>query len=574
MEMIQIAWIWVFTSIIFFAIGYSLKNIVTESSQIDLFDDFWIGWGAVIFLLILANFFIPIDKNFFFLIAYLGAFCLSIHIKKIYLFLKNYISTQKFQIFIFISAIFLVAYGTMAEKLPYDAGLYHMQSVKWASTYPVIPGLGNLHGRLAFNSSYFLYFAFFSFSPITYYKLGSGLILAVILSKAMCSFLKVLRNSTSKISFDEIMWCLFICPLLYQAYRFSATTSPDLPIFLIGIIIAINLSKLIFRDLNTDETLNTLFIIILLSTIGITIKLSSIVLGAACIFLATLIVFFPNLVLNSEISSENLNKTALNKKFKNYLLIYLVCFLIGTAYMVRGLILSGYPLYPSTFTFLKADWQIPYQKVVDMAGHVKSWAQLQQLGKITGWYWLIPWGNRMLHNVFNRFDLIFPVLITAVTTIIFLFRSYTPSDKRKLDLLVLPSLLNVIFWFIQAPEPRFAGSTFFIIAIALVSFFIFNSLVHKQRIYTAVINFCWMIFLLSTLTTMTKELMQGEKDFRLTQKSVIKQEMTNSGLTIFLPLDGYHNEQCWDAPLPCTPNFNKDLHLRDKNNILKGFSVL
>ncbi|RFP64800.1 hypothetical protein D0N36_12235 [Hymenobacter lapidiphilus] len=43
-----------------------------------------------------------------------------------------------------------------------DTGLYHAQTVQWLQTYPVVPGLGNLHGRLAFNSHLHLLTAFFS----------------------------------------------------------------------------------------------------------------------------------------------------------------------------------------------------------------------------------------------------------------------------------------------------------------------------------------------------------------------------------------------------------------------------
>ncbi|MDJ0364398.1 hypothetical protein QMK33_04485 [Hymenobacter sp. H14-R3] len=43
-----------------------------------------------------------------------------------------------------------------------DAALYHAQFVQWLHHYPVVPGLGNLQGRLAFNSHAHLLTAFFS----------------------------------------------------------------------------------------------------------------------------------------------------------------------------------------------------------------------------------------------------------------------------------------------------------------------------------------------------------------------------------------------------------------------------
>ncbi|MGV2435393.1 MAG UNVERIFIED_CONTAM: hypothetical protein LVT10_11320 [Anaerolineae bacterium] len=41
----------------------------------------------------------------------------------------------------------------------YDAGLYQIQSVMWSNQFPIVRGLGNLHGRLAFNNSFHLYIA-------------------------------------------------------------------------------------------------------------------------------------------------------------------------------------------------------------------------------------------------------------------------------------------------------------------------------------------------------------------------------------------------------------------------------
>ena len=38
----------------------------------------------------------------------------------------------------------------------YDTGLYHLQTFMWNSQFPITLGLGNLHGRLAFNSTLFL----------------------------------------------------------------------------------------------------------------------------------------------------------------------------------------------------------------------------------------------------------------------------------------------------------------------------------------------------------------------------------------------------------------------------------
>ncbi|MGH9418878.1 MAG: hypothetical protein ACRD3J_02800, partial [Thermoanaerobaculia bacterium] len=43
---------------------------------------------------------------------------------------------------------------------------------------------------------------------------------------------------------------------------------------------------------------------------------------------------------------------------------------------------------------------------------------------------------------------------------------------------------------------------------------------------------------------------------------------TASGLTVYVPVSG---EQCWNAPLPCTPYFSANLALRVKGDMSSGF---
>ncbi|MCI8898486.1 MAG: hypothetical protein HFI61_11875, partial [Lachnospiraceae bacterium] len=62
-----------------------------------------------------------------------------------------------------IFALFLLfAYGTSRGILHYDTALYHAQSIRWLEEYGMVRGLGNLHCRLAYNSSSFALSALYS----------------------------------------------------------------------------------------------------------------------------------------------------------------------------------------------------------------------------------------------------------------------------------------------------------------------------------------------------------------------------------------------------------------------------
>lgn len=48
------------------------------------------------------------------------------------------------------------------EPMQYDTGLYHSQAIRWIEEFAVVPGLGNLHMRLAYNSAFMCLQALFS----------------------------------------------------------------------------------------------------------------------------------------------------------------------------------------------------------------------------------------------------------------------------------------------------------------------------------------------------------------------------------------------------------------------------
>ena len=50
----------------------------------------------------------------------------------------------------------------------------------------------------------------------------------------------------------------------------------------------------------------------------------------------------------------------------------------------------------------------------------------------------------------------------------------------------------------------------------------------------------------------------------------LEKRMTSSGLLVYTPKFG---DQCWDAPLPCTPYFKESLRLRRPGDMASGFTV-
>lgn len=62
--------------------------------------------------------------------------------------------------------VLLMAYGTSRGYMHVDTGLYHAQAIRWIEEYGVVPGLGNLHSRFAYNSA--------AFPLCAVYSMGAG----------------------------------------------------------------------------------------------------------------------------------------------------------------------------------------------------------------------------------------------------------------------------------------------------------------------------------------------------------------------------------------------------------------
>lgn len=60
----------------------------------------------------------------------------------------------------------------------------------------------------------------------------------------------------------------------------------------------------------------------------------------------------------------------------------------------------------------------------------------------------------------------------------------------------------------------------------------------------------------------------GVRTFLRLPEAKLTPHQTTSGLTVHVPVE---TNQCWDAPLPCSPYFNETLHLRQPGKLERGF---
>jgi len=569
-EMSIIISAWVILFIIFTGCGLFIRrSFGLKTHNFDnLLTSFWIGWGYSIFFLQMWNLFFKIDWRAFILISILGAVGLIWNYQSYWQPIKKSFFKYWYIYLILILITLWMANRSILSPFVYDSGLYHLSAVRWATSFPVVPGLGNLHGRLAFNSSHFLYLALLQIGLWTNksYHFANGILILVLIMQILLSSVKLFYgNGESK--FYHIYYFLFFTPVIMKFIR--PNSSPDIAIFILGIILSAKFLYFLGNNGNTsgvdDEEMEyTVFVIVSLSILGITIKLSFFALGIT-IFLITIIIWFMR------------NLKSQDKVVDKKLVVWIGgCLIVGLAvWMIRGIILSGYIAYPSTFGAFPVEWRIPPASVINNANWIRSWARLPHVHwskVLENWDWFKPWMQSFKRY---KFDAIMPLYISFIGIMLIMFKKFIKKKNYEMPkimwIFLLPPVVSLVFWFFTAPSVRLAGASFWLLGAGSIILVInYGKKLQERKILIVifVISICILYkFFPSKDLILTKEKIKYFYDI---PKVTLKKEMTNTGLVLFLPKE---KDQCWDAPLPCTPYMNTNLCLRKEGNMRYGFMV-
>ena len=139
----------------------------------------------------------------------------SVHDRQ-YLFttIRSFFLKIKSRPFLFILGIICLFSAILHASGPvtlFDTGLYHAQAVKWINEYGTVPGLGNLHHRLAFNSSWFYFSSFFDIMAFNgkSYHIVNIIAYSLLLIICLNGFSNVFHGN---ISYTNVLRCLVVLP--------------------------------------------------------------------------------------------------------------------------------------------------------------------------------------------------------------------------------------------------------------------------------------------------------------------------------------------------------------------------
>lgn len=544
---------------------------------------FWAGFAFSLIVLQLWNIAFPVNNALRVLLAGLGILGLIFHWRGGFKALKSI--RPKHSLFIVFALLFTVwlANRSVDNAVVYETGLYHLNVMQWAQEYRLLPGLGNLHSRLGFGTTYFLFPTLFN---IAYWQdrahhIANSLIYWVLfLHMAWSGFVILQRRRVDLYNGVQAIWML-VTWLLIPTETILPSMANDPVIMALGFVIAGQALKLIDSpQMPHRDALYRVFLIVLISGIGTAIKFSFLIYGALLSLLMTWL----------WIQRYGTWKPLPVIRLVGFMGI--VAFSALIPMMARSVIATGYPLYPLTLAPFPVDWRI-YPEHADLEyAFIRLFARDQEMHPLyvpDNWNWFPVWLYERLFPDLTRDYIYFllPVVVAAGSAMLlairYMLRYTAPTTEETTSpqltllhwLFVIPALVAIAFWFYSAPAPRFAGASLWILA-ATLAVYLFIEIGWGKRAWQIAIMVVVYI-MVGVLPFLSNEeiafwITSGNRDGLTTlPKPYIKSYTSDFGLTVYYPIE---QNQCWDAPLPCTPYPHPSMRLRVDGDMSQGFQLI
>jgi hypothetical protein len=537
-----------------------------------LITSFWVGWALLILFLQIWQIFFPVgivSLGLLFITALAGYY----RARRALLGWVKLVSKGAAVVIVAFSGAFLMLLANQAAfaHYSYDHGLYHMQMVKWLTTFPLVPGLGNLHHRFAFNNSSFLYAAQMNvgvFEGLAH-QVASTLLVFMLVGRCLLAVYRLLQRAEYAYIQNTLYVLMLPFILYYIATSSFAGYSTDVVIFILQTLIAGELLLLHSRyDRPLQELKNSIFFIVLLCALGITVKLSFVVFAALAVVAALAAWVW---TIGIEIRQHS----------RSIFTVVGIGALLIVPWLVRHVILSGYLLYPSTLISFPVQWKIPAAMAEPIAGIITAWAREIVNDSIHPDRWFSNWFSVFPFKM--KEAIVYTGLVLAAVVVLRVFFNLKPIQWRGPLILLVASFISLLYWFWMAPAPRFSGALFWLmVVLGLI-------LLYDQLSQFKVVRSPHMLLgfiLLLTMFWLSPNFKSVSRSYFLVpplEEVVAQQQMigdpnrfqeTRSGLRVFIAA-GQADEMCWDMPLPCTRlnDFDPRLSLIDPADMRKGFYI-
>jgi hypothetical protein len=553
---------WLFTASVCAGVGGLLTRGLRAA--VGLSEVLWFGMALITGFLQLYHFFRPIDSIAVYLIMGLG---LAGWISNRKLLLKGWGEEGKpgLAALLLLMTAAIIAFRCAAVGEHYDTGLYGAQAVRWFITYPLVPGLGNVIGQLGFNSSVFLWFAALDQGPWQglSHHLFVGFVIVALFASILPSAVRLVRSESSA-PIDWYFTLLFVPATIWGSTSKIVGMNTDLPTSVICLVAAGMLMRALDGSREgpgTGESESRPIYLVLamaLFSLAVTFKISSAVFAS----------------VGWSVAAVNLWSVSRKGKLgsKLWVLGLALSAVFVLAWVGRGLILTGYPFFPSTALGIPVDWKVAAFETQKQAEFARSFARVPEITfeYAYGWSWLKPWFRELVRE---REGFLIPLflMLSGLAAIIRTVQKKGDGHPRWFWLLT-PALGGLGFWFLEAPAMRFGEPAMWTAGATLGTIAAVRFLNERGKIRFAV-----GVLVVLTAWAAHPRLFWGSyfrpsvkvHTFLRLPEAKLRGHQTSSGLLVNIPVE---TNQCWDAPLPCSFYFYDTLHLRKAGEMKRGFS--
>ncbi len=458
-------------------------------------------------------------------------------------------------------AAFFPAFNTTTQAIVhYDLGYYYLQTIRWVTSFPIVPGLGNLLLNLAFNQSPFLVAALFdSLGPHLWgYSLLGGVLpwLGLTLSgfallQGLCALLE-LRRPLEPI---EKAYLISLPAWIYTLLTVNiSSNSPDIASACLQIHLYLCFASFLAE---TDERtrLSAFGTLLVLAALSLSIKLNSVFLVATIAHLpgGRDRSFGPGIIAHRQSCWRCLPLPPSSSH--------------GSSGESSCQVIHFSRRAPLDGPFA---WRIPDSAVSHFYNITVYWARqpYYDLEKVrTGFAWVPEWFQRnwQLKDQFEK-----PLILCSVWTLLLALLAWKWKDLRKnvirLSLMILPVLVSLVMWFFTAPEPRYLGSITWLLPLA-VPLCLISKASPLSRAFIGV-SLCVNYAALGNLRYNTqwawKRRASGFPEIRQVE---LNESINPAGIHLYYPKAG---DQVFDAPLPATRESRPKLRLLDEAKGISG----
>jgi hypothetical protein len=549
---------------------------------------FWVGFGITVLVLLGWNFFGPVGVAAQIAILMLGLAGIVWNWTMVSSVVGNHWRRMGAmgRLSVIVCAVWMANQSTGAFR-SYDGALYHLQGVQWAQAYPVVPGIANLHGPLAFNNSSFLFDAAVDSGVWKGggFHVANGVLVLALVLQAIVSGSRFAHAGTSA-SPSDLFRFLSLAPVLYLVPLNGGITSysTDVPLTLLLLVASGTMYRILDGGAGreTAPTADRYWMVALsvLMATAVTIKLTAGVFVAV----SMAIVFW-----------RWRKRAAGHTQDASRALIWMLAGIVAFAglWVARGIVMSGYPFFPVSVAGLPVDWRAPVEHA-DAEMAYLAFTEREFTWRIIGWDWLRQ----------ALWDDVYPILVPACLAVagtgacwVLRRREGGGLRLRETWWLVLPTSVAMAAWLVTAPSTRYCPALFWTLAsLALcesVRIFWPRLAPETRKVVVAVVAALGVSPLL--VEPVRDAVGRGENPVAavvrhnlvmppangwfhpVLRQAEVSTFTTASGLDLNVPVRlpkpaGLPNA-CWGAPVPCTPNPAPNLRLREPGRLDRGFKL-